>query len=183
MQSFMSYVKNRDCNLAESFGAMMPTSTSNSNVPNAEKESFPAPDPKAMRKFAAVVDALQEIAIHLGKNLYHYTAQFPSEIIPYPITKGRNDFNAFVDFLGTYLRFWNEPNYLYAAKADPSRIEFFHNANKMGNAIDLNKLDKAKEVLIKDIEQRPERYKEGGRNGLEMREMLKWLEKDLHKYM
>ena len=178
MQSFMSYVKNRDYNLAESFSAMMPTSTSNSNVPNAEKESFPAPDPKAMRKFAYVVDALQEIAIHLGKNLQHYTAQFPREIIPWPITKGRNDFNAFVDFLGSYLRHW-KTGY---GDGDQSRVEFFHNANKMGNNIDENKVDEAKKKLIKRIEEHPEEFKNGV-TGLEMREMLKWLEKDLHKYM
>ena len=175
MKSFNQFVKSRNNKFLESFSAMMPTSAANSVVPSNSdnKESFPAPDPKALRKWAMVVESLNEIAAHLGKHLYLYTGTFNERIIPH-VNSGKaygNDFNVFTDFLASYLQNWKTGPY----GNDPNRIEFFHKANEIGNAIDENKHHQAVQDLLNNIEQHPENYSKGGINGPAMRNSLRQL--------
>ena len=72
MKSFNQFVKSRNSKFLESFSAMMPNSaadSTNSVTPSnsQNEESFPAPDPKAVRKWAMIVESLNEIASHLGR--------------------------------------------------------------------------------------------------------------------
>ena len=148
---------------------------------NANKESFQEPDPKALRKWAMVVESLNEIAAHLGKHGYMYTAMFPKTIIPV-VNSGKkygNDFNVFTDFLASYLQNWKTGHY----DSDPNRIEFFHKANEIGNAIDENKLHESLRELLEDIEQHQENYSRGGVNGPAMRNSLRQLNSLLKKYI
>ena len=147
---------------------------------NANKQSFPEPDPKALFKWGMVVEALNEISVHLGKHGFMYTAMIPKTIIPV-INPGKshgNDFNIFTDFLADYIQSWSRKPH----SDDPNRIEFFHKANEIGNAIDPNKLHESLRELLEDIEKNPEHYSRGGVNGPEMRNSLRQLNSLLKKY-
>jgi hypothetical protein len=183
MKSFNQFVKSRNSKFLESFSAMMPNSaadSTNSVTPSnsQNEESFPAPDPKAIYKWAMIVESLNEIASHLGRGLSLYTGMFDERIIPY-VNSGKqhgNDFNIFTDFVGDYLGCWHNGKMIRKPYSDdPNRIEFFHKANEIANSIDPNQHRQAVQDLLKNLEEHPEQYSRGGMNGPSMRNSLRKL--------
>jgi hypothetical protein len=184
MKSFNQFVKSRNSKFLESFSAMMPNSaadSTNSVTPSnsQNEESFPAPDPKAVRKWAMIVESLNEIASHLGRALNLYTGMFDEKIIPYLHSSDPhhgNDFNVFTDFVGDYLDCWHNGKMTRKPYSDdPNRIEFFHKANEIANSIDPNQHRQAVKDLLKNLEEHPEQYSRGGMNGPSMRNSLRKL--------